>query len=974
MFRKLMCFVCFVFVLGLALPGASNAADPDLVGWWRLDETSGTVAYDSSGNGNDGTVRGNPQWTTGKIAGALAFDNSVPSAVEINTAGMSASAGTVALWVYLSPDQSATGPRYLFGHIVTQTWDNRLELYMEGSNTNLDIGLGSHGSSTDVVTLAIETWYHISLTWDQGSYVVYLDGQVRDKGSYTGFDTLNPKAEIGNNGSDRSQGFNGLLDDVRIYNRALTHEEIIAVWRGDFALSSEPNPEDGATDVLRDVVLGWTPGQLAQTHNVYLGTVFDVVNDADVTNPLDVLVSENQDALTYAFPGLLEFGQTYYWRVDEVNAPPDSTVFKGHVWSFTVESTGYPIPGERITATASSSDVAKGPENTVNGSGLDDSGLLHGIVGVDSMWLSSLAGDQPTWIEYEFDKIYKLHQMWVWNSNESLEPVIGLGFKDVFIEYSLNGTDYTTLGTTAEFAKAPGAPDYAHDTTVDLSGVAANYVRLTANSNWGGILNQYGLSEVRFFHIPVHAREPNPDSGAADVDVDVTLGFRAGREAAKHDVYFSDSRQAVVDGTADVTTVTETSYGPLSLDLSKTYYWRVDEVNEAETPATWQGDLWDFTTQEYFVVDDFESYNDLDTDDPNSNRIFNTWIDGYEQPTNGSIVGYDVAPFAEQNIVHGGKQSMPLAYDNSGTANYSEATLTLSSRRDWTVRGIEALSLWFRGNRVALVEEPAGTFTVNASGADIWGTSDEFRYVWKQLSGDGEIIAQVLSVENTHEWAKAGVMIRDTLDAGSPNVFVAITGGGGDGATFQWRPAPGGTSSSSRTLVGISPPASVKLVRKGSLFTGYVFLDGQWQQEGQLVAVSMTDPVYIGLAVTSHAAGVACKAVFSDIQTTGAVSGQFTEQAIGVDMPSNSPAPMYVALANSGGTPAVVFHDDPSATQISNWMEWLIDLKQFSDGGVNLTNVNTISIGFGDKNNPQPGGSGIMYFDDIRLYPSAMEP
>jgi len=120
--------------------------------------------------------------------------------------------------------------------------------------------------------------------------------------------------------------------------------------------------------------------------------------------------------------------------------------------------------------------------------------------------------------------------------------------------------------------------------------------------------------------------------------------------------------------------------------------------------------------------------------------------------------------------------------------------------------------------------------------------------------------------------------------------------------------------------------------------------------------------------VTSHAAGVTCEAVFSDVQITGAVSGQFTEQAIGVGMPSNSPAPMYVALADSGGTPVTVYHDDPSALQISDWTEWLIDLKQFSDGGVNLTNVNTISIGFGDKANPQPGGSGMMLFDDIRLY------
>jgi hypothetical protein len=166
-----------------------------------------------------------------------------------------------------------------------------------------------------------------------------------------------------------------------------------------------------------------------------------------------------------------------------------------------------------------------------------------------------------------------------------------------------------------------------------------------------------------------------------------------------HDVYFSTDEQAVIDGNTPVTTVTETSYGPLSLDLGKTYYWRVNEVNEAETPTTWQGYIWDFTTQEYFVVDDFESYNDLDPADPDSNRIFNVWIDGYDDPANGSLVGYESPPFAEQTIVHGGNQSMPLYYDNS--VGYSEATLTLTYPRDWTEKGVTTLTIWFRGDSVS---------------------------------------------------------------------------------------------------------------------------------------------------------------------------------------------------------------------------------------------------------------------------------
>ncbi|GAG95929.1 unnamed protein product, partial [marine sediment metagenome] len=266
-----------------------------------------------------------------------------------------------------------------------------------------------------------------------------------------------------------------------------------------------------------------------------------------------------QDANSYTRPQRLDFGTTYYWRVDEVNAPPTSHIeFKGDVWQFTTEPFAYPIAGERITVTASSQAENQGPENTVNGSGLDVNDLdLHSTELTD-MWLSDIAGPQPAWIQYEFDEVCKLHQMWVWNQNTLNEPVIGYGIKEATIEYSADGANWTTLGTTHEFARGSGAAGYAYNTTVDLGGAAAKYVRLTANSNWGGLLPQYGLSEVRFFSIPVRAREPSPDSEATDVDVDLVLSWKTGREAAEHNVYISTDEQAVIDGNAPVTTVTET--------------------------------------------------------------------------------------------------------------------------------------------------------------------------------------------------------------------------------------------------------------------------------------------------------------------------------------------------------------------------------------------------------------------------------
>jgi len=513
-------------------------------------------------------------------------------------------------------------------------------------------------------------------------------------------------------------------------NAAIYYDDF---WLGTtemyYTQGSDLNPEDGASDVARDVVLSWEPGYYADKHDVYFGTVFDDVNNADRTNPLGVLVSQGQSPTTYDPDGLLDFGQTYYWRIDEVSAPPDLTIDRGLILSFTGEPFVYPV--ENITVTASSQTENQEPENTVNGSGLDNDRHSNEL---KAMWITATGDPGAAWIQYEFDKVVKLHEMWVWNHNGMLEPIIGIGFKDVSIEYSVNGTDYTTLGATHEFARASGAADYEHNTTVDFEDVTVKYVRLTTNSNWGGgLLAQYGLSEVRLLYIPVRAREPSQDSGATEVDVDVTLGFRAGREAAKHDVYLSTDEQAVIDGTAPVSTVTGNNYSPSPLDVDTTYYWRVDEVNDAQTPTTRQGDIWNFTTSESLVVDDFELYNDLNPDDPGSNRIFNTWIDGFGTTTNGSTIGYMNSPFVEQSIVYGGKQSMPYFYDNN--FKFSEAELTLSPAQDWTEHGVTTLVLYFYGDPSNVAEQ----MYVKINGSKVLydgDVADIARPQWKQWTID----------------------------------------------------------------------------------------------------------------------------------------------------------------------------------------------------------------------------------------------
>jgi len=463
--------------------------------------------------------------------------------------------------------------------------------------------------------------------------------------------------------------------------------EVMSEWINNWYLplvgpagpSSDPVPEDETTDVPRDVVLAWTAGQYAATHDVYFGTAFADVNDASRADPKGVLVSQGQADAVFDPESLLEYGQTYYWRVDEVNAAPDNTIFRGETWSFTAEPLSYPVTP--VAATASSSQSGMDPQNTINGSGLNAAD--EHSTELPQMWMSAGA-PQPNWIQYEFDKAYKFDKLLVWNSNQLIETFLGFGAKDVTIEYSVDGAAWTVLEGVPEFAKATATSTYKANTTVDFVGVTAKFVKLTINSNWGGVAPQSGLSEVRFYAIPVQAFGPEPAVDATDVSIGTDLKWRPGREAESHVVYLGTDPGALTQiGTPSGHSVT-----PASLDLGTTYYWKVDEIGGG---GPYEGEVWSFTTQEYLVVDGMDTYNNDD------NRIYDAWIDGLTDPAKGgSQVGYDTSPFAERSIIHGGAQSMPLIYDNSASA-FSEAQRSFEDAQDWTGHGVKSLSLWFHG-------------------------------------------------------------------------------------------------------------------------------------------------------------------------------------------------------------------------------------------------------------------------------------
>jgi len=210
---------------------------------------------------------------------------------------------------------------------------------------------------------------------------------------------------------------------------------------------------------------------------------------------------------------------------------------------------------------------------------------------------------------------------------------------------------------------------------------------------------------------PALASYPEPANRSITDIINVnSLSWSPGDNAAEHDVYLGTDRDAVDNAdtsTADIYRGRQDSNSytpPEGFEWDQTYYWRIDEVRADATIS--KGRIWSLTIGNFLIVDDFESYNEIEAGEEGSNLVYATWIDGYVEPpavpTNGSTMGYVIAyqPSMELEIVHSGHQSAPLLYDNS-TTSHSEVTVNpneLTIGGDWTRNDVKVLTLWFYGD------------------------------------------------------------------------------------------------------------------------------------------------------------------------------------------------------------------------------------------------------------------------------------
>jgi len=315
--------------------------DPNLLCWLTFDEGEGSMALDQSGHSNHGTIVGDASWGSGMLQGALEFDGTddyvvLPIGEEIS----SMNDCTIATWVDFSNEGGAWQRIFDFGNDTDVYMFLTPRMAADGV-MRFAITLTSTGGEelVDAPDTLASGWHHVALIIDadDNTLTLYLDGSV--VGETPGV-ILRP-SDLGvttNNWLGRSQWppdayFMGSLDDFRIYNKVLTEEELRPLISPPWAW--RPSPSDNATiSVAPKPILTWMPGRYADKHDVYFGTDETAVTDANRTNPLDVLVSQNQDPCSYD-PCAVDFGQTYYWRIDEVNMTEDPNIWKGYVWSFT---------------------------------------------------------------------------------------------------------------------------------------------------------------------------------------------------------------------------------------------------------------------------------------------------------------------------------------------------------------------------------------------------------------------------------------------------------------------------------------------------------------------------------------------------------------------------------------------------------------------------------------------------------------
>jgi hypothetical protein len=596
--------------------GITKSTMPSPISWWKFDEGQGTVAYDSVGD-NDGNVYG-AIWTTGQINGALNFDgvNDYVNVPNNSSQQIATNQITLAAWIMLKADVGNTQTRIICKQTVGNggiSWG--FEIFGNGYDGSTGNQLVFHDTSGTAqykcysqTHLGLNRWYYVAVTDNAGKIRIYIDGLL-DKACDNGYGIpaqINAPIQIGCVESEKF--FNGVIDDVRFYDAALSAEEILQLYQeGLSKKATNPNPADGQTAVDPNVVVNWSPGNGALTHDVYFGTNFNEVNDADISDANVYMGNQDVnywDVKNHDSNGL-EPDTTFYWRIDELSGTETT---KGNVWTFKTSV----IPGlvgwwkfDEGTGTIAY-DSAENRNGTVNGA-IWTTGKIEGALNFDGandyvglpnnnpIWLPENDFTTAAWVYFDTDPATRTHDFILgldFTYYEDHTSCTGIALfrslnngKAVFQIETINTTDGLSSNDVLQKNRWYHVVSVRQGTTQRIyldgslnasqscSGEPIKYsgtcnddkvnIGRTSEACWNPPYYLDGkIDDVRIYNRALSAEEilqlyqeglskkatnPSPADGQTTVDPNVVFNWLPGKNALTHDVYFGTSFNEVND-------------------------------------------------------------------------------------------------------------------------------------------------------------------------------------------------------------------------------------------------------------------------------------------------------------------------------------------------------------------------------------------------------------------------------------------
>ena len=915
MSRKL---IYLVLALSVALISSANAQDPNLVGWWTLDDGEGTVAADSSGNGYDGTVVG-AAWIEGIHGSALDLHGNVY--VDIPAAAWSTikMQFTCAVWLYGDP---VVQPQSNFTIAAFQDPANNnsreFSCHVPWSGGVVYFDTGWDGTAYDRINKTATAqeyagdWKYWVFTKDAstGNVAIYLDGQPWHSGTektkpITGITkfTLGCRPDITN-------FYTGLMDDVKLYNRALSAEEVKALFYRPGAYS--PNPADGAVEV-DTTSLEWKAGTTAVSHKIYLSTD-ETIDESDLSGQTDQPKHDLTAALTP--------GATYYWRVDEIDA--DGNVFTGSVWSFGT----LPLEAHFESPYDGQGNVLLDAQlSWTPGKGA----ILHNVYfGTDPQNLQQVSPMQQgtTYAPAALEA----GTTYYWRVDEFVAPATNVG--PVW--------SFTTLpANVPALIDDPNLVGYwtfdegAHRTALDYSGN-----------------NRFGVIRGDAKWVPGYEGSALELDGNGDyVSINGYKGILADASGAQQP-FTVTAWVKTTDGGDRTIASWGTNSNRLRVDFRLALgRLRVEHGGGNVVGSTaLNDDNWHHVALT-MIRGATVSYPDVQL-----------WLDGKDDTTPSTTA-------AAFSITAG--VDMAIGYRATAAARYFLGAIddvrlydrVLTAEEFTQVMRIDKLDAWSPSpanrsshqlaNVTALSWTPGDSAILHAVN---FGTDPEALIPVTMQQDTSYILPQAIEIGQTYYWrvdelnadgtTATGKVWKFTID---PFIVVdnveSYTDTKPDRIFDAW--ADGWLVQTNGSIVGHPRPnfeAGEHFVETGIVHGG---------------AQSM--PYFYDNFYRSSAATLALDYPRDwTAQGVGQLSLWFRGDA------ANVAEPMYVAIANAGSNAVTVYNEDPNAALTGAWTNWVIDLQQFE--GVDLTNVDSITIGFG-QGEPQAGGLGLVFFDDIALYP-----